>query len=63
MKPPELHIVVPIQGDITAYVTCLNSAEADALRVDLEARAEDLRDQVLEVLAQVPNIRSRREVE
>ena len=61
MRPPELHIVLPVEGKASAFVTAMTSAEADDLRGWILAHEDDLRDQVSAILDQAEFIRSKPE--
>jgi hypothetical protein len=58
VRPPELIIVVPVEGDPKAYVGAETAEEATALKADLEAR--DVEQEVAELLDEaIPQIRAR----
>jgi hypothetical protein len=58
VRPPELHVVIPVEGDPKAYVIAETNEAALSLKADLEAR--DVEQEVGQLLdATIPQIRTR----
>jgi hypothetical protein len=56
VRPPELHIVIPVEGDPKAHVVAETNEEALSLKADLESRP--VAEEVAELLdSTIPQIR------